>query len=253
MLMIASFAKNLLNFLLPPTCHICKLPIKEYNNPYICRICWDKIKFIDGPVCPCCGIPFKSSVALARSPDYLCGTCRKQKFYFTKASALGYYEGTLSEAIHIFKYEKKQSMAKYLNNLIAEDLLQKLAEIDVIVPVPLHKMRLTERGFNQSLLIAHHIANSIVGAGLKPASTLSIDGLQRTRWTRPQIELSREERLRNVKGAFAVRDSISFKGKNLLLIDDVYTTGATVNECARVLKKAGAKEVAVFTLARVAS
>ncbi|MEK6680504.1 MAG: ComF family protein [Nitrospirota bacterium] len=268
--MIHGFAKNLLNFLIPPTCHICKLPIKEYDNPYICRICWKKIRFIDGPVCPRCGIPFKSSVTLIRSPDYLCGTCRKQKFYFTKASALGYYEGTLSEAIHIFKYEKKQSMAKYMNSLTSDSLIGKLNVMlnsfqhpipcretlnqvqgdrmhfdnSLIVPVPLHKKRLNERGFNQSLLIAHHLSKSL-------NIPLSIDGLQRVRWTRPQIELSREERLRNVKGAFAVRDGISFKGKKLLLIDDVYTTGATVNECARMLKKAGAKEINVFTIARV--
>lgn len=245
------FFQKILNLILPANCHICKLPVKEWSNPYICRICWKKIRFIDGPVCPRCGIPFKSSVTLIRSPDYLCGTCRKQKFYFTKASALGYYEGTLSETIHIFKYEKKQSMARYMNSLISGSILHGIAKADIIIPVPLHKKRLKERGFNQALLIVHHIANSIVGAGFKPAPTLSIDGLLRTRWTRPQIELSREERLRNVKGAFAVRDGISFKGKKLLLIDDVYTTGATVNECARVLKKAGAKEVVVFTIARV--
>ncbi|MBI5182625.1 MAG: ComF family protein [Nitrospirae bacterium] len=246
--MITSFSKNLLNFLLPTTCNICKLPIKEWNNPYICCACWKKIRLIDDPVCPCCGIPFKSSVALIRSPDYLCGECRGKRRYFTKAISVGVYEGTLSEAIHIFKYQKRQAMARHLNNLMPDPLLQKLAQGDIIIPVPLYKKRLNERGFNQSLLIAHYMSNRL-------SIPLCIEGLQRTRWTRPQIELTREERLKNVRGAFAVgadfKPATTIKGKRVILVDDVYTTGATVNECAKVLKKGGAKEVYVFTIARV--
>lgn len=246
--MRTSFLKNLLNFLLPPTCHICKLPIKGYGNPYICRICWDKIKFIEYPVCPCCGIPFKSNVTLIKSPDFLCGECREKKRHFTKAIAVGIYEGTLSEAIHILKYQKRQAMAKYLNVMITDVLLQRLFDSDIIIPVPLHKKRLNERGFNQSLLIAHHLSNRL-------SIPLCMDGLQRTRCTRPQIELSRDERLKNVRGAFAVLAGLKpthrIKGMKIILVDDVYTTGATVNECAKVLKKAGASEVVVFTIARV--
>ncbi|MBI3353569.1 MAG: ComF family protein [Nitrospirae bacterium] len=246
--MINSFAKNLLNFLLPPACHICKLPVKEWSNPYICRICWDKIKFIDGPVCPRCGMPFKSEVALIKSPDFLCGECREKRRYFTKAIAVGVYEGTLSEAIHIFKYQKRQAMAKYLNAMVTNVLLQRLSDSDIIIPVPLHKKRLSERGFNQSLLIAHHISKRF-------SIPLCIDGLQRIRWTRPQIELTKEERLKNVRGAFVVGAGFkpvpTIKGKKIILVDDVYTTGATVNECAKVLKKGEAKEVVVFTIARV--
>ncbi|MBI5180418.1 MAG: ComF family protein [Nitrospirae bacterium] len=246
--MRTSFLKNLLNFLLPPTCHICKLPIKGYSNPYICRICWKKIRLIDDPVCPCCGLPFKSEVALIKSPDFLCGECREKRRYFTKAIAVGVYEGTLSEAIHILKYQKRQAMAKYLNAMVTDVLLQRLFDSDIIIPVPLHKKRLSERGFNQSLLIAHHISKRF-------SIPLCIDGLQRIRWTRPQIELTKEERLKNVRGAFVVGAGFkpvpTIKGKKIILVDDVYTTGATVNECAKVLKKGGAKDVVVFTIARV--
>ena len=246
--MITFFSKNLLNFLLPPTCHICKLPIKGYGNPYICRICWDKIKLIEEPVCPCCGILFKSEFTLAKSPDFLCSACRKKLPHFKKAIAVGVYEGTLSEAIHILKYQKRQAMAKYLNVMITDLLLQRLFDSDIIIPVPLHKKRLNERGFNQSLLIAHYLSKRL-------CIPLSMDGLQRVRWTRPQIELSRHERLKNVRGAFAVLAGLKpahiIKDKRVILVDDVYTTGATVNECAKVLKKAGANEVVVFTLARV--
>lgn len=193
-------------------------------------------------------MPFKSNVSLIKSPDFLCGECRKKKRYFTKAIAVGVYEGTLSEAIHIFKYQKKQAMAKHLNAVVTDALLQKLADTDIIIPVPLHKRRLNERGFNQSLLIAHYLSKRL-------CIPLSIDGLQRVRWTRPQIELSKDERLKNVRGAFAIGTGLKpdtiLKNKTVVLVDDVYTTGATVNECAKVLKKAGANEVVVFTIARV--
>lgn len=189
-------------------------------------------------------MPFKSDAALIKSPEFLCGACRKKLPHFKKATAVGVYEGTLSEAIHLLKYQKKQAMAKHLNTIITDALLQRLTDNDIIIPVPLHKRRLNERGFNQSLLIAHYISNRF-------SIPLCIDGLQRVRWTRPQIELTRDERLRNVKGAFAVKDKMTFNGKRCILVDDVYTTGATVNECAKALKKAGAKEVNVFTIARV--
>lgn len=193
-------------------------------------------------------MPFRSNVTLIKSPDFLCGECREKKRYFTKAIAVAVYEGTLSEAIHIFKYQKKQAMAKHLNVMITDLLLQRLFDSDIIIPVPLHKKRLNERGFNQSLLIAHYLSKRL-------CIPLSMDGLQRVRWTRPQIELSRHERLKNVRGAFAVLAGLKpahiIKDKRVILVDDVYTTGATVNECAKVLKKAGASEVVVFTLARV--
>ncbi len=193
-------------------------------------------------------MPFESNITLLKSPDFLCGECREKKCHFAKAIAVGVYEGTLSEAIHILKYQKRQAMAKYLNAVITNVLLQRLTDSDIIIPVPLHKKRLNERGFNQSLLIAHHLSNRL-------SIPLCMDGLQRTRWTRPQIELSRDERLKNVRGAFAVRADFkpahTIKDKRVILVDDVYTTGATVNECAKVLKKAGASEVVVFTIARV--
>lgn len=193
-------------------------------------------------------MPFKSNITLIKSPDFLCGECREKKRYFTKAIAVGVYEGTLSEAIHIFKYQKKQTMVKHLNAMITDALLQRFADTDIIIPVPLHKKRLNERGFNQSLLIAHYLSKRL-------CIPLSIDRLQRVRWTRPQIELSRYERLKNVRGAFAVwadfKHAPTIKDKRVILVDDVYTTGATVNECAKVLKKAGASEVVVFTIARV--
>lgn len=114
----------------------------------------------------------------------------------------------------------------------------------MVLPVPLHPKRLKEREFNQSLLLAKEISRTL-------KIPLIPDNLQRIRWTRPQIELKGEERLTNVKGAFKLKAPKAVEGKFFLLIDDVYTTGATVRECSKVLKKAGAEKVYVFTLARV--
>ena len=114
----------------------------------------------------------------------------------------------------------------------------------VVLPVPLHPKRLRERDFNQSLILAKEISKAV-------GIPLIIDNLQRIRWTRPQIELKGEERLINVKGAFALKNHKAIEGKSILLIDDVYTTGATVRECSKILKKAGVEKVYVLTLARV--
>lgn len=161
------------------------------------------------------------------------------------------YEGILLDAIHIFKYNGKTSLAKPLiaimtgSRYIFEKAGLSFTGHDLVVPVPLHKKRLKERGFNQSLFLAK---------GLAGIYNLPVDylNLKRIRATDPQVNLKGKDRINNVSGAFAAQDRVVFKDKRVLLIDDVYTTGATVLECSRVLKKAGAKTIDVVTLARVA-
>ena len=158
--------------------------------------------------------------------------------------ALGLYEGTIREAIHQLKYEGKAFLAKSLVGLLDKGYpFIEYASYDLLVPVPLHRKRLRERGFNQALLLGRaferRIGVSCTGFALK-----------KTRWSEPQIHLSPKEREGNVKGSFAVVDPEEVRGKRVLLLDDVMTTGSTVNECARELLKAGAEEVDVFTLAR---
>jgi ComF family protein len=149
------------------------------------------------------------------------------------------------EAIHLFKYGRKTSLAQPLQALLRETFLRfwETGTIDLIVPVPLHIRRLRERGFNQAYLLVRKWAKE---------EGLALDGLAmiRHRWTEPQTRQGRAERQKNVKGAFDLRSPHKIKGKRLLLVDDVYTTGATVNECARVLMKGGAGSVDVLTLAR---
>jgi len=169
---------------------------------------------------------------------------------FSSARSIGVYEGALLDAIHRFKYNGKTSLAKPLVTIMDRSITSnKIAGLsvhscDLIVPVPLHKTRLKERGFNQSLLLARELARLY---------NLSMDylNLKRIRATDHQVNLKGKDRLINVKGAFAVEDKVAFKDKKVLLIDDVYTTGATIVECSKVLKRAGAKNVDVLTLARV--
>jgi len=150
----------------------------------------------------------------------------------------------LASLIRLFKYEGKVKLGRFLSDLIIDRCLP--PQFDIIVPVPLHSKRLKERGFNQSFLLAHQINKKL-------SLPVIADDLQRIKWTRPQVELDWRERASNVKGAFTLIDNEEIKGKEVLLIDDVYTTGSTVNECARVLKKAGAKKVYVATVARMLS
>ena len=149
------------------------------------------------------------------------------------------------EAIHLLKYRKKTSLSRPLSALARETFLQfwDINTIDLLVSVPLHVKRLRERGFNQAHLLMKRWAKQ---DGI-PLDSLT---LSRGRWTEPQTTLSRAERRKNIKGAFSVRNPKRIKSRKVLLVDDVYTTGATVNECARVLMKAGAEFVDVLTLAR---
>jgi len=161
---------------------------------------------------------------------------------YDQALSVGYFEGSLREAIHQFKYRPCRSLGLPLGSWMAENI-RELSGFDIVVPVPLHRKRLHQRGFNQALLLAHRIsvAYDII---------LSFDNLARIRYTRPQVELSATERIANVEGAFALRRPVDVVEKRVLLVDDVYTTGSTLNECSIVLKKEGAETVAALTLAR---
>ena len=239
--------KPFLNLLLPPICPLCS---SDALDGRFCRKCLDSIRLITGPICICCGRPFVSQ----ECESHLCGECIKagEKIAFSTARSVCIYEGALLDAIHIFKYNGKTSLSKPLIAIMAgaQHVFEKAGLLfnshDLVVPVPLHKKRLKERGFNQSLFLAK---------GLAGIYNLPVDylNLKRIRATDPQVNLKGEDRINNVRGAFAAEDRAVFKDKMVLLIDDVYTTGATVLECSRVLKRAGAKSVDVVTLARVAN
>lgn len=241
--MLTLMVKHLVDLLFPMSCEVCEVRICSGGLPGICEACWGKIRFMDGPCCPRCGRPFTSEAALSHSPNHLCGDCRERPPDYERAISVAVYEKPLAEAIHLFKFSKKTRWSRPLGQL----LLKKRSEfcgMERIIPVPLHPKRLREREFNQSLLLARELSHA---TGIP----LQIDTLQRVHWTRPQIGLNGDERRKNVRKAFEVKHPQQVQDRNILLVDDVFTTGATVNECARVLKRAGAKTVNVLTLARM--
>jgi ComF family protein len=232
----------LLDFILPAFCSHCNAPLGDSGVPFLCSSCWKDFALISGPVCPGCGRPFESPEALNHAPEHECGACRLNPPVFDQALSVGYFEGPLREAIHQFKYRPCRSLGRPLGEWMSEKV-RVMADIDMVMPVPLHVKRLRQRGFNQALLLAHRMSAT-------HRIPLSYDNLYRSRQTRPQVELTGEERVRNVAGAFALRRPAEVVSRKIVLIDDVFTTGATMNECAAVLKAAGAEQVIACTLAR---
>lgn len=236
---------DILTTLFPEDCYLCGYLILSREKRFVCVPCWDKIDYIRGPVCPRCSKPFGSPDALDYTPDYLCGDCRKNLPLFDGIKAVGYYQGVLKDIIHLFKYRGKVGLGPYLIDLMNQAYQEKWADnsFDVIIPVPLHRKRLREREFDQALILAKGISKD-------QGIPLIYGNLIRHRWTESQTSLSKKERRHNVKGAFSLRNPDQIRGLRVLLIDDVYTTGATITECAKVLKKAKAKQLYVFTIAR---
>jgi ComF family protein len=233
---------SLLSLMLPTRCHACHRYLRHESNPCFCEGCWETISLIDGPCCPRCGKPFASAAALSHSPGHLCGDCRERPPHFDRAVAAGWYEGVLAKAIHLFKYRGKTLLTRHLGAHLLR-AMERIPGVDGLVPVPLHPSRLREREFNQALLLCDY---------LRAESNLPVipDGLERIRGTPPQIGLSHKDRRRNVRRAFALKRPERIEGRRIALIDDVLTTGATVNDCARALKRGGAERVCVLTVAR---
>ncbi len=236
--------KALVDILFPPLCHCCKAYIPGQADIHICADCREKIRVIASPLCPLCGLPHAREGGI----DHLCGTCLTERRPFERARAAFEFDGPVQDLVHRFKYGKKPHLSRPLGLLTSrlQEEFGNAPAADFIVPVPLHDRRLRARGFNQSQLLGAVVAKQW-------GVPLSVDNLRRLRWTDPQTGLNAEERARNVRGAFGVARPERFDGKRLLLMDDVFTTGSTVTECARELKRAGAREVSVLTVARALS
>jgi len=236
--------RDLIDIIYPPRCHICRdflsgdLP--ENEATFFCQTCSADFTKITSPLCTVCSTPLDSS-----QEDHLCEDCLRKRPHYEKIYACYLYDGAILDAIHQFKYGSKSFLAESLGKLFAqfaEDRIQKLDDL-LTIPVPLHLKRLRERGFNQSLLLARNIA-------LKMGSELDFLSLRRVRYTTAQTGLGKKERRKNVRNAFQVVTPDAVEGRTVLLVDDVATTGNTLNECARILKKSGCRNVYGLVLAR---
>ncbi|WP_179131316.1 ComF family protein [Candidatus Entotheonella palauensis] len=235
-----------LDFILPPFCCVCEASTTGAPIPWVCRTCWDNIPYIKPPLCHQCGAPFAAPPEGIASPLHRCETCLSHPPAFAQARAVGLYHGTLQHIIHVMKYRSVYGLNRPLAQLLHHQFAACWTpiSIDVLVPVPLHRRRLWQREFDQALALARHLSQAV-------QIPCEAEALIRQRYTQSQVGLNLMERDQNVRGAFAVQRPQAIRGKAVLLIDDVYTTGATVKECTRVLRRAGAEWVGVYTLARV--
>jgi ComF family protein len=225
------------DILFPPCCAACQARLHAPAGDRLCRDCLESIRLIKPPVCSVCGRPFHGP----QDTGHVCGECIKNPPSFDTARSVFQYHGPARTLIHRIKYNDDGYALRALSSLAMEYMLPDHLKPDMIIPVPLHSKRLRKRGFNQSLRLARTIF---------PHIPLGMDILARTLNTKPQTELSMKERLKNVRNAFKVASPLPEGAEIILLVDDVYTTGATVMACAKALKRAGAKEVHVFTVAR---
>lgn len=215
------------------------------DTPGFCRACRAVIRRPCSPLCPVCGIPFGT----AGGSDHRCDHCLTHRVGFGRARACALYdagdaaEHPLKAVLQRYKYNRDVTLVRPLSELLRERCTLPVQGYDVVMPVPLHLTRLRWRGFNQAQLLVK---------GLAREANVPVDpwSLRRVRPTRPQVELTEAERRRNVAGAFHVTRPERVRGRKILLMDDVYTTGATVDECSRALRRAGAVCIDVLVLAR---
>ena len=240
--------RHVANFLYPPKCAVCGDRFGLAAARRVCERCLSRVEKIAHPICLICGAPMESSM---RGDDDRCASCGDHRPHFARARAVARYRPSaesdrrsLPSLVRRHKYGLDQSLHNALAEFLGDELPYSADDFDVVMPVPLHPRRLWWRGFNQAALLAMTIARRL-------DQPTDLKSLVRTKMTTPQTSQDHDSRHRNVRRAFAVAHPARIKGRRVLLIDDVMTTGATVDECARVLMAAGAARVDVLTLARV--
>ena len=233
-------ADALLAVLVAPACAACAAPLDAPTRGAVCAACWNRVVPIAPPVCVTCAEPLPSWRVISAGQQR-CPRCRRRGTAISMARSVGAYDGALRDIVHALKYEGRRSLAAPLAARMRAHGAEVLAGADLAVPVPLHRWRARRRGFNQAADLARHL-----GLPCRAA-------LRRTRPTPSQTDLPASRRHANVRGAFAVRRGVSVSGCCVVLVDDVSTTGATLEACARALREAGAREVRALTAARAVS
>jgi len=238
----AEWGEAFLGFFYGDVCEACGKQRATAKEGYVCGACRAEVKWIEPPFCRCCGAVFPGEI----TSTFECGNCRGLELASSHARAVAGAEGVLLDILHRYKYESALWVQPFLTEVFAEGAGPKVKDggWDMIVPVPLHPRRQKDREFNQAQVLSRALSKA---TGLTVAPKL----LRRVVDTRTQTRLSRSERSENMRGAFRfVGAKADVKGQRIVVVDDVLTTGATANACARVLRQNGAEEVCVWTLAR---
>ncbi|MBI5555141.1 MAG: ComF family protein [Elusimicrobia bacterium] len=228
----------ILNTIFPLKCEVCRQQVPLSAGARICQSCRGKILLIGDYFCRKCGKSLQVETAF-------CVDChRDDTLYYESIKAAGIYQGVLRESIHVFKYNRRSCLGPDLGEFMLSSYQKHfgLNSFDKLVPVPLHKKQYRQRQYNQSEVLAKNLSRA---TGIPVA----VNVLARIRGTRPQFTLNRQERASNIRNAFQVKNRDWLKGSKVLVIDDICTTGSTINECARILKQAGAIEVHGLVLA----
>lgn len=233
-------AQRALDFILPPVCPACEAPLADQRG--ICMRCWSQLNFIERPYCERLGVPLSFDLG----PGALSAGAIAEPPVFDRARAVCLHGDISRVLVHGLKYRDRMELAPVMGEWMARAGRELLAETDLIVPVPLHRRRLWQRRFNQSAELARAV-------GRVSATPVVSDALLRIRPTRRQVGLNAGERARNVRAAFRINPehAAMLSGRKVLLVDDVYTTGATVEACTRALRRARVTSIDVLTFARV--
>ncbi len=240
-MVIKKFLKFVIDFIFPPQCYVCKKILEGEDG--LCFECLSKINFITKPRCEICSFPFEFNLSNTNN-HLICPKCLNKPPKFDKSISVVHYDEISKKIILPFKHGDKTNFAKFIAKLMYMSGKDLINEADVIIPVPIHFLRMLKRKYNQTSFISKII-------GKKSKKQVLYSTLIRKVATKSQGHLSAKARKLNVLGAFKVKNPNKIKGKKIILIDDVFTSGATVNECAKILKRNGARKVFVLTFARV--
>lgn len=230
-----------LGFFYPETCQLCGKERATIRDGFVGPECWRQVRFIRPPFCERCGLPFQGDL----TSNFECTNCREQELHFTAARSAVAARTVVLEAVHRFKYRHAWWFEYFLADLLIREAAPALRgqRWDYIVPVPLHPLKEREREFNQAEILARHLS-------IATNIPLNAKLLLRVSPTLTQTRLTKLERAKNMRGAFARRTGVALNGERIVLVDDVFTTGATTSACARALRAAGAGAVCVWTVAR---